>query len=69
MQRPVVVEVTGVGHFTDFHGQTGLAPNGFALRPVYGMMFAPAFEKKSPTKPARRKKPKQKPKTMPKMKK
>jgi hypothetical protein len=44
MQRPVVVELTGVGYFTDFHGQKGLAPNGFELRPVFQLAFAPRFE-------------------------
>ena len=32
--RPLRVEVTGVGFFDYLHGQTGVAPNGIELHPV-----------------------------------
>jgi hypothetical protein len=36
------VEVQGVGYFTSFHGQHGLAPNGFELHPVLSLKFLPS---------------------------
>ena len=54
--RPIVVEVTGVGFFDRNHGQIGAAPNFIELHPVLSLRFVgeaviPATDGHRPTAP------------------
>lgn len=39
LKKPVPVTVTGMAFFDVLHGQTGVAPNGIELHPVFGLSF------------------------------